>query len=198
MFEVLHEKDYSTNFLSPLTYKELKICGLAYVDNTDMLATSQNNDPVQTVEKMQDIIDSWEGVAKVTGGTIKVEKSWWYLINYNWSEDGIWTYETDNTSTQHLTATNATGEKKILKQIPIHQGQKMLGVHLTPNGSNKLQFDKMKEKVTLFAERVRTGHLHRHEAWLALNSMVMRSLEYPSSATTLTEKECKDIMWTVL
>ena len=34
--------------------------------------------------------------------------------------------------------------------------------------------------------------------WIALQTMVMKSLEYPLPALTLTENECKEIMWIVL
>ena len=97
-----------------------------------------------------------------------------------------------------LVATASTGEEKELKLMSPGEGQKMLGVYLTPNGSNSLQFQKMKEKAMMLADRVRTSHLKRHEAWIALTNMVMKSLEYPLPVTTLTEKECTEIMWQIL
>lgn len=54
MFKVLHKKNYRTSFLTPISYKEEKLCGLAYVDDTDMLvAIPETNDPEKTVERMQ-------------------------------------------------------------------------------------------------------------------------------------------------
>lgn len=68
-------------------------------------------------------------MANVTGGAIKAEKSWWYLIHYNWTEDGIWTYaDKEDMTNKELVATTSEGEEKILKKLEISKGQKMLGV----------------------------------------------------------------------
>ena len=46
------------------------------MDDSDIIATSNNtNDPAQTLQRMQKILDRWEGAAKATGGAIKAEKS---------------------------------------------------------------------------------------------------------------------------
>lgn len=66
----------------------------------------------------------------------------------------------------------------------------MLGVYLTPNGSNKLQLQKTMEKVNEVAEYIRTGHLKPYEAWTALTTMILKSIEYPLPALTYTEEEC--------
>lgn len=61
----LHGRKLGTVLLTPLSYKELKICGLAYVDDTDILASARGqNDPEIIFHKMQEIINCWEGVAK--------------------------------------------------------------------------------------------------------------------------------------
>ena len=56
----------------------------------------------------------------------------------------------------------------------------------------------MQEKVKQTAEYVRTGHLHPHEAWTALTCMILKSMEYPLPALTLTEEECRKLMWEVI
>lgn len=56
----------------------------------------------------------------------------------------------------------------------------------------------MKERAIQLAEGVRTGHIQRHEAWITLTTMIMKSLEYPLAATTLSEAECTEIMWIIL
>ena len=42
------------------------------------------------------------------------------------------------------------------------------------------------------------GHLNRSDVWLALNTTVMKSLEYPLLATTISIKECTYIMAPIL
>ena len=45
---------------------------------------------------------------------------------------------------------------------------------------------------------MRVGYLTRYDAWMALNSAVMKTLEYPLLALTSIENECKKIMAPIL
>ena len=74
----------------------------------------------------------------------------------------------------------------------------MLGVRLVPDGNHREQLQHMKEKMKNFAELIRTGHVTRHEAWISLTMMSMKSLEYPLPAMNLSAKEHADIMKPVL
>jgi hypothetical protein len=51
---------------------------------------------------------------------------------------------------------------------------------------------------TQWKEHVRTGHLQRHEAWYALIATVMKTIEFPLIALTLTERQCIHIMDPIL
>ena len=66
---------------------------------------------------------------------------------------------------------------------------KTLGVTLAPDGNKKDIIQALLEKATKWADLVQSGHLLREEAWRALNSTIMKGLEYPLLATTLTEEE---------
>ena len=130
---------------------------------------------------------------------IKTNKSWWYLLHYQWHEDGTWTYGTNTSlSNKAITCKNPEDEWEDLKYLPSDTSKKMLGVYLTPDGSNDIQLKKKKEKAQLLAENVRSGHLRYHEAWIALTTMAMKSLEYPMPALTFTKDECKSLMWIIL
>jgi hypothetical protein len=49
----------------------------------------------------------------------------------------------------------------------------------------------MESKSTEWAERISTGHLPRHLTWLAWKTTITKTLEYPLSVTTLSQKQCK-------
>ena len=93
MFEVLHKRGLATDFTTPITNEVMKLCGFAFVDDSDIVASSGgSNDPITTIKNMQTNIDCWEGVAKCTGGALAPDKSWWYLIHYKWDKEGNWRY----------------------------------------------------------------------------------------------------------
>ena len=66
MFQVMHKRGSSTKITSPITGKSTEICGFAYVDDTDLIAMMEKtNDEIKTVDRMQQIVNDWEGVAKM-------------------------------------------------------------------------------------------------------------------------------------
>ena len=202
MFEILKKKDLTTTFASPISREQLKLCGFAFVDDTDLLqaaGTHQNhNNPDFTMEKMQESIDTWEAAAKTTGGSIAVEKSWFYLIHFEW-KNGQWSYgDLSNVLKDNLNCKDKNGERQHLRYIKPDQAQEMLGVFLAPDGNNTQQIKEMKKKTKYLGELIRTGHVDRHETWTNLTLVAMKSLEYPLPALTLSEEECTQIMWPLL
>ena len=138
MFEVLHNQGLSTTFTPPISATNpLDICGFAFVDDSDIIASGEGrNDPMATIKNMQETIDWWEGVAKTTGGALEPSKSWWYLLHYEWNEDGTWKYGDLPRDCTNLTARDKNNERVELKYIPVSETQTMLGVDLAPNGEN--------------------------------------------------------------
>ena len=74
----------------------------------------------------------------------------------------------------------------------------MLGVFLAIDGGNDVQIKHMRRVAEVWYDQIRVGHLSRYDAWSALQSTVMKTLEYPLLALTLTEAECSTIMAPVL
>ena len=126
MFKVLIDRDSATRFPLPISKKARELCGFAFVDDCDLLATADGkNDPNVTLDKMQEVIDTWEGVAKSTGGALAPEKSWWYSMHYKWNDKGDWSYATyDNIGSRDLFARDANNIVKTLKYLPVHQGKR--------------------------------------------------------------------------
>jgi exonuclease III len=200
MFEVLHSRNCATSFTSPMSKNTTKICGFAFVDDSDIIASSGNNNtPIHTLRKMQTAIDCWQGVAKTTGGALEPSKSWWYLIHFTWDK-GKWEYGNTDTIVEDivLTAEDKDNNRTELKYLEASEAQQMLGVYLSPNGSNDTQFKAMLEKTKHYGEMIRTGHIYKHEAWIALTTIATKSLEYAVPALTLTKEQYKKIMWPLL
>jgi hypothetical protein len=40
---------------------------------------------------MQKVFDTWEGLLRTTGGALRDDKSYWYLLDYNF-RGGVWKY----------------------------------------------------------------------------------------------------------
>ena len=202
MFEVMKQRGLTTTFTLPISKDQLDLCGFAFVDDTDIFqATGKGkfyNDPEETMIRMQSAINCWEKAAKTTGGAIATDKSWYYLIHFSW-EHGIWKYSNlDGLINDSLSCKDKSGNIHQLQYIPSNQAVEMLGVFLAPDGNNEKQVSEMIKKTSKLGELIRTGHLDHSEAWTALSTVAMKSLEYALPALTLTEEECSKIMWPLL
>ena len=78
------------------------------------------------------------------------------------------------------------------------EAKEMLGVSLAPDRNHSQHFTTLKSKMAKFAELIRVGHVTRHESWLSLNMMTLKSLEYSIPAMTFTKEEYQQIMSPVL
>ena len=85
-----------------------------------------------------------------------------------------------------------------LQQYEVYNAMNTLGVYLAPDGNNATQKKVLLEKMERLAEYICTGHVSRHEAWVSLSLVTMKSLEYCLPAMTLSEKDYTDIMKPVL
>ena len=89
-------------------------------------------------------------------------------------------------------------EERSLKALAPNEAEKMLGVYLTADGNNRTQVEKLRDKTDTWNAQVNAGYLNQHEAWTALNSTIMKTIEYLLPAITLTPKDSTKIMAPVL
>ena len=198
MFQVMHKRGSSTQITSPITGTTTDICGFAYVDDTDLIAMLESeNDGKQVTERMQKIVDDWEGIAKTTGGALSPQKCWCWIIKFGWKGD-TWFYEDTTKSELQMTVKDEKNKPCKLSLLPPNAAREMLGVSLAPDGNNEVQIEIAKNKMKHLAEQIRVGHINKHEAWISLNSITMKTLEYMLPAMTITEDEYRSIMAPVL
>ena len=69
---------------------------------------------------------------------------------------------------------------------------------ISPDGNNEEQVEKMIYNAKRISEVMRTIHAYRHEAWIGLTTMALKSLEYCLPTTTISQKDCDKIMWELL
>ena len=196
MIKMLHTLGLASVLITPISGTSLSIVGFAYVDDSDLIAFSHKHDIHATVTQMQKIVNAWERAAKVTGGAIAPLKCWWYLVAFEWDEQNNWHYSRNNS--YKLTARDANENVKTLPLLHSDQAQEMLGVYISPDGGNKAQVESLMKKAKAYSEKIRTCSVYRHEAWIGLSNVAMKSLDYCLPATTMTKAECDAITWQLL
>ena len=88
---------------------------------------------------MQEALDHWEAGLTATGGAIVPSKSFWYLVDYKWTQ-GTWTYHNPTfPTTLHVRDHNR--QLHSLRRLSLDSAQRTLGVYLAPTGQDITQRD---------------------------------------------------------
>ena len=69
-----------------------------------------------------------------------------------------------------------------------------LGVILAPDGNNGKMITNLRQKAQSWGELITSGHISKQHAFIALQTTICKSLQYPLPALTLKESECTYIM----
>lgn len=85
-----------------------------------------------------------------------------------------------------------------MTRLNADQAYETLGVYLAPNGNSTAQFAKLLSLSTKWADAMRTGHISKNEAWLAVITTIWCSLSYPLAALRLTKPQWEEIMAPIL
>jgi hypothetical protein len=118
--------------------------GVLFINDTDMYTWRRHIlDPGELWAQTQFEIKQWSCLLNATGGALKPEKYWWYLLDYT-CKDGQWTYA--NTVPRDLFITNPDGTKSAIKQEEATVSKKTLGIYDSPAGGNNGLFHFPMEK----------------------------------------------------
>ena len=71
----------------------VELVGGVFMDDTYLVEALTYDDPfgLETVARGQLGLDQFVGEIRATGGDVRPDKCWWYLINFAWKE-GKWQY----------------------------------------------------------------------------------------------------------
>jgi hypothetical protein len=201
LLDMLRAKGNGGHFTTAISNRRSHSVGYAFVDDTDLIQYNSRDKAMtvdETMQHMQETIDRWEGGLKATGGAIVPDKSFVYPIVFEFDEQGRWSYQSTADVDFEFSVCDHNDNQHPLRQLEAHDGQCTLGVHLSPDGNNRDAFNYLMHKSEEWKELITTGHLQRTEAWHALESTILKTLQYPLPALTLTETECNKIIRPVL
>ena len=194
IFDLLHKNGYGSSFCYAISRGLYNICGFAYVDDCDLFYLGDTPDNI--IVGMQTMLTLWDELMEVTGAAIAPDKCWWYLVDFTW-KNGKWKYS-NTANTSQLKVRNKDGIEEQLEHQTFAIAKEMLGVYLAPNGQQKTQLGVMKSKAKAWSTHIRASNLNQYSVWRAMNTTIIKTLEYPLVATTLTAEELKSLMFPVL
>jgi hypothetical protein len=163
----------STQYISACKSIITEITGVSFVDDTGLgvtstfdriyMKTTEENyreEITQVVQHLTRLAQHWERLLFTMGGAINIQKSFWYLIAWNWgtSQPKMATI-THNPITLSLTS----GYDTTLEQLPRiepTQAFRTLGVYISASGCQKKQMEVLRTYTQRYNECIHASTLY--------------------------------------
>lgn len=148
---------------------------------------------IDVADYMQQGLTLFAGLMNAAGQCISPEKSLWYLVNFEW-KNGNCVYSSIKKAPADVQVQDKNGVMQTLQHLEPHESRRSLGVYSAPDGNSQDQVAILHASAEDWSEKICTGCLPQAEAWLTLQTRIMKTIEYPLPACTLTLKQCDFIM----
>jgi hypothetical protein len=79
-----------------------------------------------------------------------------------------------------------------------HKAGKSLGIMFAPSGCSDDETEYLRQKGQAWGNHVRSSSLTRDEVWYSLQHMIMKTIEYPLIATTMTKTQLDRVVIPIL
>ncbi len=150
--------------LDPITLEMIHTMGALFVDDTDLYTWRDKLlDPGELWCQTQVDIHQWSCLLNGTGGALKLEKCFWYLLDYR-CKDRKWSYA--EMALCKLFITNPDGSRSAITKEEVTLSKKTLGIHVLPAGGNEDHLMHIQNKASTWTSRMTNGHLPHHMAWV--------------------------------
>jgi hypothetical protein len=175
--------------------------GFAFIDDIDLFHTGQ---PLQTGEdlilEMQQAVNAWEKGIKATGGSLVPSKSYLGLLDHKGDPQTVaWALWSIAETPAHLSIPEVESEDMTrLRRVEPAEAVKTLGVMLNLEGTDQDKVSYLRGKAEDWAKHICTGVLTKNDAWYALNTTIMKTMEYPMAAICLSLKQWDHVMAPIL
>jgi hypothetical protein len=195
IINMLKARGFGFTVTNAMTREHFAFVCYAFVDDTDLVhAPKEDLGVCNLVHEMQDVIDTWEGGLRASGGALVPSKSYWYLLNFSF-RNNQWHYDSIDDTPGSLTIRDVSGFNRVqLDRLEVSAARETLGVFIAMDGNQDTQVQALLQKTNLWADKVRSGRLTPTEAWFSLTFCMMKTLEYPLMATSLSHEQCYTIM----
>ena len=177
---------HGASFLCPVSNTCKDLACILYVDDTDLLQLSHSEDATVTDahSALQSSITSWGNLLIATGGALKPQKCFYYLIGYNWGPQGKWTYAAPaTTSSLQVTVPQPDGSQVEIQQLSVTTPSTTLGGATTPAGT-QASLVVMRDKAISWASQARNSGLRPRDFHISVNRKFWPKIKYGLSANT--------------
>ncbi|CAJ1960593.1 unnamed protein product [Cylindrotheca closterium] len=180
-------KGFGFDFLMSISWAPLLADCFCFVDDTDVCqaAPSPDQSGESIVPAVAKALQWWSNGVRLTGGAIRPDKSFWYLIDFKHVGIAVELDDLDGTSVH-------------LKWLEADELAKTLGILMSPCSNSKAQLVVMQGKAKAWADQIQPSFLQQYDVLPLLCTTIQKTLEYPMALTFFSPQEWDQILSPVL
>ena len=146
MIKVMKKRGHYVEMRSALSLSLISIVCFAFVDDTDLPISGKTRTTTgeELQQPFQEALDAWAHLISVTGGELCPKKSWCYIIDFHWTGKN-WEYRKKDDIQGDYYLLNKNKQKEALKRLEVSEASETLGVHIAPDGNDRIQREKLRE-----------------------------------------------------
>ena len=151
------EKHHPTQpIFTPITLIPLFILAIMYIDDTDLFIFNTGSESEQEIaERAQKLLDTWHFALKLSGGDLKLEKSSWLLLLYQWIE-GISQLSQNNSYNLYI---NVNNTPHAIKKCKHSQVTTIVGIDFDHMGALQQVTTSIKQKCINYITKLKAASL---------------------------------------
>jgi len=198
LFQILAEEGFLATIICAMSLHTRSIVGFGFVDDTDLCITATDGQPKTVLKNMQQSLQLWANLLRVTGGALVPEKCFWYFVCQEWNtRTAQWTY-TDPDPSHRLQVPDDEGNQVHIPQLKASDARRTLGVQLAPHGNDEVEFQFLVKTSRQWQQSMAKAKVTHSATEFGMQQMILRKLAYPLAATTFTLRQCDAIMRPIL
>lgn len=183
-----HKKEgHGATFLCPITNYRHDAAGILYVDDTDLihLNLEEEESVEEAHEALQMSVDSWSDLLIASGGALKPEKCFFYLLSFGWDRKGKVFYEPNHDNPNYDVKVNLpSGDKASISHLAADEELVTLGVSSSPSGTSEGALKLVKEKALAWANASRNSNLPPRDLHFSVQRKFWPKVKYGLCANT--------------
>jgi hypothetical protein len=180
MLAAYKSKGYGALFASAWSGVVLSIAALLYVDDTDLLHTCPTDitTEYEFFSRVQTATHYWATLLQATGGNLKPEKCYWYLLSYKFVQGRALLKPLREINHFQLKLPQPQSEDVIIQLKDPTEASEVLGVWTSLTSSGITQLKHMISKGQKWGNRVLHSPLQPAEVWHSFKTQALPSVKY--------------------
>ena len=196
--------------MCPITKLSHKVAGILYVDDTDIIHLNLEEEEMlhEAHAALQASLTSWSQLLIATGGALKPEKCFYYLMSFTTDRNGKWIYEqNEHREDLGITVELPDGSSAPIEHLSVNEARITLGMSSCPSGQadNLLAQEKekaslgstelMKSKAMDWAGQAKTSKLSPRDIHFSVNCKFWPKVKYRLCANSDSYDTLVQAMW---